>query len=100
MFGSFLPSLWSSTNHSLLGPKEPTLLCNHLGSTTNFSGYRVYQDLGCWQPLARVFLGCFVPFLDWLRFLTKPSGIPSQKGTTCTETPPWRDVRDLLLPRA
>src|SRR5580692_6605385 len=29
MFGSFLPSLWSSTNHSLLGSKEPTLLCNH-----------------------------------------------------------------------
>jgi hypothetical protein len=30
MFGSFLPSLWSSTNHSLLGPKEPTLLCNQV----------------------------------------------------------------------
>ena len=29
MFGSFLPSLWSSTHHSLLGSKEPTLLCNH-----------------------------------------------------------------------
>jgi|SRR5580692_6608176 hypothetical protein len=45
MFGSFLPSLWSSTNHSLLASKEPTLLCNHrrcgirmrpwLGSRTN-----------------------------------------------------------------
>jgi len=30
MFGSFLPSLWSSTNHSLLGSKEPTLLCNQV----------------------------------------------------------------------
>src|SRR5580700_2100980 len=48
MFGSFLPSLWSSTNHSLLGSKEPTLLCNHLnphgrlmrlpGATENFLG--------------------------------------------------------------
>src|SRR5271170_6752003 len=27
--GSFLPSQWSSTNHSVLGSKEPTLLCNH-----------------------------------------------------------------------
>jgi hypothetical protein len=25
-----LPSLWSSRSHSLLGSKEPTLLCNHL----------------------------------------------------------------------
>ena len=30
--GSFLPSQWSSTNHSVLGSKEPTLLCNHLKS--------------------------------------------------------------------
>src|ERR1700733_1130456 len=29
MSGSFLPSLWSSTTHSLLGSREPTLLCNH-----------------------------------------------------------------------
>jgi hypothetical protein len=50
MFGSFLPSLRSSTNHSLLGPKEPTLLCNHLGISTNFSGNRVNQALG---PIAR-----------------------------------------------
>src|ERR1700686_660387 len=28
MFGSFLPSLWSSSNQSLLGSREPTLLCN------------------------------------------------------------------------
>src|ERR1700677_3768696 len=27
--GSFLPSPWSSTNHSVLGSKEPALLCNH-----------------------------------------------------------------------
>jgi len=33
MFGSFLPNLWSSTNQSLLGSKEPTLLCNHLDAT-------------------------------------------------------------------
>jgi len=30
MFGCFLPSLWSSSNHSLFTPKEPTLLCNQL----------------------------------------------------------------------
>src|SRR5271170_1567432 len=30
MSGSFLPSPWSSTNHSLLGSKEPALLCNHV----------------------------------------------------------------------
>jgi DNA-binding CsgD family transcriptional regulator len=30
MFGSFLPSQWFSTNHSLLGSKEPTLLCNQV----------------------------------------------------------------------
>src|SRR5215469_2604372 len=29
MFGSFLPSLWSSSNRSLLEFKEPTSLCNH-----------------------------------------------------------------------
>ena len=28
--GSFLPSLSSLKNYSLLGSKEPTLLCNHL----------------------------------------------------------------------
>src|SRR5712692_7615225 len=31
MFGSFLPSLWSSSNQSLLGSREPTLLCNQVG---------------------------------------------------------------------
>jgi hypothetical protein len=30
LLGSFLPSFSSSTNHSLLGLKEPTLLCNQL----------------------------------------------------------------------
>jgi hypothetical protein len=35
-----------------------------------------------------LFSDCFVPFLDCLRFLSKPSGIPSQHGTTCTATPP------------
>src|SRR5258708_11036114 len=30
LFGSFLPSLWSSSNHSLLGLREPTLLCNQV----------------------------------------------------------------------
>src|SRR3974390_839742 len=34
MFGSFLPSLWSLSNHSLLGFEEPTLLCNHVGADT------------------------------------------------------------------
>src|SRR5216683_62959 len=32
MFGSFLPSLWSSSNQSLLGSREPTLLCNQVDS--------------------------------------------------------------------
>src|ERR1700678_3062339 len=32
MSGSFLPSLWSSTNHSLLGSREPALLCNQVKS--------------------------------------------------------------------
>src|ERR1700730_17143383 len=43
MFGSFLPSLWSSTNHSLLGSKEPTLLCNQV--EFDFSLYRTKQEL-------------------------------------------------------
>jgi hypothetical protein len=30
MSGSFLPSLWFSTSHSLTGSKEPALLCNHV----------------------------------------------------------------------
>src|ERR1700678_1557393 len=30
MSGSFLPSPWFSTNHSLLGSQEPALLCNHV----------------------------------------------------------------------
>jgi hypothetical protein len=48
MSGSFLPSPWSSTNHSLLGSKEPALLCNHmvLGGF-HLSGFGVNQA----QPL-------------------------------------------------
>jgi hypothetical protein len=30
LLGSFLPSQWFSTNHSVLGSKEPTLLCNQV----------------------------------------------------------------------
>ena len=30
MFGSFLPSLWSSSNQSVLRSRERTLLCNHV----------------------------------------------------------------------
>jgi hypothetical protein len=30
MSGSSLPSTWFSTNHSLLGSKEPALLCNQV----------------------------------------------------------------------
>jgi len=30
MFGSFLPSLWSLSNQSLLGLREPTLLCDQV----------------------------------------------------------------------
>jgi len=42
MFGSFLPSQWFSTNHSVLGSKEPTLLCNQVKS--NFAAERVNYD--------------------------------------------------------
>jgi hypothetical protein len=60
MFGSFLPSLWSSTNHSLLGSKEPTLLCNqvkcyfkspvsrHTRHVRIASGLLVSQALSLW----------------------------------------------------
>jgi hypothetical protein len=34
MFGSFLPSLWSSSKQSLLGSREPTLLCNQVETKT------------------------------------------------------------------
>src|SRR5271156_1832970 len=45
MSGSFLPSLWSSTNHSLLGSKEPALLCNHVDfGQFHLSGYRVLSN--------------------------------------------------------
>jgi hypothetical protein len=30
MFGSFLPNLWSTCSQSLLGSREPTLLCNQV----------------------------------------------------------------------
>src|ERR1700733_15391556 len=43
IFGSFPPSQWSSTNHSLLGSKEPTLLCNHLSTGAHFT---IYQACG------------------------------------------------------
>src|SRR6267154_1611138 len=33
MFGSFLPSLWSSSNQSVLRSREPTLLCNQVASS-------------------------------------------------------------------
>jgi hypothetical protein len=36
MFGSFLPSLWSSSNQSLLGSREPTLLCNQVPKNNSF----------------------------------------------------------------
>src|SRR5271167_4745954 len=38
MFGSFRPNLWSSSNQSLHGSREPTLLCNHfyLAKTRTF----------------------------------------------------------------
>src|SRR5258705_10313085 len=39
LFGSFLPSLWSSSNQSLLGSKEPTLLCNHVESSCQVSAH-------------------------------------------------------------
>src|SRR5258707_1113104 len=52
MFGSFLPSLWSSSNQSLLGSREPTLLCNQV--PTNDSLWHPKQGIqGTWnQSLA------------------------------------------------
>src|SRR6202453_4632426 len=45
MSGSFLPSLWSSTNHSLLGSQEPALLCNHVVLLRfHLSGYGVISN--------------------------------------------------------
>src|ERR1035441_2649353 len=54
LFGSFLPSLWSSNNHSLLGSREPTLLCNQIPgyySGKRLSGIR--PKSGGRQPLRR-----------------------------------------------
>src|SRR5215469_450550 len=42
MFGSFLPSLWSLRNHSLLGSEEPTLLCNHIGTGNHMNGLALF----------------------------------------------------------
>jgi hypothetical protein len=42
----FARSVWPSTNHSLLGSKEPTLLCNHVVFIRfHFSSNGVYQAL-------------------------------------------------------
>src|SRR6266849_6288240 len=40
MFGSFLPSLWSSSNQSVLRSREPTLLCNHVPRASDFTHYK------------------------------------------------------------
>jgi len=52
MFGSFLPSLWSSSNQSLLGSRveEPTLLCNQVGPGTQICG------------ISRLFVAQFAPW--------------------------------------
>src|SRR5271168_3582340 len=66
MSGSFLPSLWSSTNHSLLGSKEPALLCNHVDfGQFHLSGYRVLSnDAGrCKRFYFLFFLPTNTPFL-------------------------------------
>src|SRR5260370_41046971 len=44
MFGSFLPSLWSSINHSLLGSRSRH--CYAIMFDTHFSGYRVNRNFG------------------------------------------------------
>src|SRR6202050_4307225 len=51
MFGSFRPSIWSSTSHSLLGSKEPTLLCNQVEAAAG-------QALEIEAPI-------FVPQANW-----------------------------------
>src|SRR5260221_10913550 len=54
LFGSFLPSLWSSSNHSLLGSREPTLLCNQVKSPQNqISGNPTYRALRIARNLFR-----------------------------------------------
>src|SRR6516164_6018196 len=47
MFGSFLPSLWSSSNRSLLEFKEPTSLCNHL--KLHFRSWSDRWRQSCWE---------------------------------------------------
>src|SRR6202789_4697976 len=64
MSGSFLPSSWFSTNHSLLGSQEPALLCNHVPIREFLmSGNATYQDLDLVFHLGRVQRG--VPLTDW-----------------------------------
>jgi hypothetical protein len=44
MFGSFLPSLWSSKQPQSTRVEEPTSLCNHVVlGRFHFSDNRVYQ---------------------------------------------------------
>ena len=44
MFGSFLPNLGLDKPKST-GSKEPTLLCNQVGSSTHMSGYPTTRPL-------------------------------------------------------
>jgi len=44
IFGSFLPSLGRSINHSLLGPREPTLLLKYVPPGTHFTISASNQD--------------------------------------------------------
>src|SRR6202162_1233858 len=44
--GSFLSSQWSSTNHSVLGSKEPALLCNQvIGAAHEYQDSRIVQHV-------------------------------------------------------
>src|SRR5260221_7559576 len=46
LFGSFLPSLWSSSNQSVHRSREPTLLCNHVVfGHFHLSDFGVYREL-------------------------------------------------------
>src|SRR5712675_571851 len=83
MFGSFLPSLWSSSNQSVLRSREPTLLCNQvkLVQTTcpvrgvdsmgrrNTKPKSPYKGLNSWESFASVDRSGTPSWLgsDWLQ---------------------------------
>src|ERR1700722_19997906 len=52
MFGSSLPSLWSSSNQSLPGSREPALLCNQVDSWYATRPVIQFNGLACGRSFA------------------------------------------------